>query len=177
MLLFSHPADFTPVCSTELAAFARRQEEFSKRGVQLIGLSVDGVPSHIAWIRSVESLLDVKIKFPVLADLDTRVSQAYGMIHPNASATATVRAVFFIDPSQTIRAIVYYPLTTGRNIDELLRVVDALQLHTEKGVATPANWKPGDKVVVPAPATAELAEKRASEGYETKDWYLSFKSP
>jgi len=177
VLLFSHPADFTPVCSTEFAAFARRQEEFNKRGVQLIGLSVDGVPSHIAWIRSVESLLDVKIKFPVIADLDTKVSQAYGMIHPGASATATVRAVFFIDPNQTIRAIVYYPLTTGRNIDELLRVVDALQLNTEKNLATPANWKPGDKVVVPAPATAELAEKRASEGYETKDWYLSFKNP
>jgi peroxiredoxin (alkyl hydroperoxide reductase subunit C) len=177
VLLFSHPADFTPVCSTEFAAFARRHEEFSKRGVQLIGLSVDGVPSHIAWIRSVESLLDVKIKFPVIADLDTKVSQAYGMIHPGASATATVRAVFFIDPNQTIRAIVYYPLTTGRNIDELLRVVDALQLNTEKSLATPANWRPGDKVVVPAPATAELAEKRASEGHETLDWYLSFKNP
>lgn len=177
VLLFSHPADFTPVCSTEFAALARRQDEFARRGVQLIGLSVDGVPSHIAWLRSVESLLDVKIKFPVIADLDTKVSQAYGMIHPGASATATVRAVFFIDPNQTIRAIVYYPLTTGRNIDELLRVVDALQLNTEKSVATPANWQPGDKVVVPAPATADLAAKRAGEGYETLDWYLSFKNP
>jgi peroxiredoxin (alkyl hydroperoxide reductase subunit C) len=175
VLLFSHPADFTPVCSTEFAAFARKQEDFNKRGVQLIGLSVDGVPSHIAWTRSIEQLLDVKIRFPVIADLDTKVSQAYGMIHPGASATATVRAVFFIDPNQNIRAMIYYPLTTGRSIDEILRVIDALQLNTEKSLATPANWHPGDKVVVPAPATVDGAEKRASEGYETKDWYLSFK--
>jgi peroxiredoxin (alkyl hydroperoxide reductase subunit C) len=175
VVLFSHPADFTPVCSTEFAALAKRQDEFEKRNVQLIGLSIDSVYAHIAWTRSIERLLDVKIKFPVIADLDTKVAQLYGMIHPGASATATVRAVFFIDPNQIIRAIIYYPLTTGRNIDEILRVVDALQFNTEKNLATPANWRPGDPAIVPAPLTTTAAEKRATEGYETKDWYLSFK--
>ena len=175
VVLFSHPADFTPVCSTEFAEFARRQGEFDKRNVQLIGVSIDSVYSHIAWMRSIEQLLGVKVKFPVIADLDMKVAHAYGMVHPGASTTATVRCVFFIDPSQVLRAMVYYPLTTGRNIDEILRVIDALQLNAEKGVATPANWKPGDKVIVPAPVTAEAADKRGAEGFETKDWYLSFR--
>lgn len=175
VVLFSHPADFTPVCSTEFAAFAKRQEEFEKRNVQLVGVSIDSIYAHIAWTRSIESLLDVKIKFPVIADLDTKVAQLYGMIHPGASQTATVRAVFFIDPSQVVRALVYYPLTTGRNIDEILRVVDALQFNQEKSLATPANWRPGDPAIVPAPLTAAGAEKRPTEGFDTKDWYLSFK--
>lgn len=176
IVLFSHPADFTPVCSTEFAEFARRQPEFEKRNVQLIGNSVDSVYSHIAWIKSIEQLLNVQVKFPVIADLDMKVAQTFGMIHPGASATATVRCVYFIDPNQVLRAMIYYPLTTGRNIDEVLRVIDALQLNSEKGVATPANWKPGDKVIVPAPTTMADAEKRAKEGLETKDWYLSFKN-
>jgi peroxiredoxin (alkyl hydroperoxide reductase subunit C) len=177
VVLFSHPADFTPVCSTEFAAFATKKAEFDKRGVQLIGVSIDSVYAHLAWTRSIEQLLGAKIDFPVIADLDTKVAQLYGMIHPGASSTATVRCVFFIDPNQTLRAMVYYPLTTGRSIDEILRVVDALQLNTEKGVATPANWKPGDKVIVPAPLTAEGAEKRLKEqGIEVKDWYLAYKS-
>lgn len=175
VVLFSHPADFTPVCSTEFAAFARRQDEFDKRGVQLIGNSVDSIYSHIAWVRSIESLLDVKVKFPVIADLDTKVAQAYGMIHPGASQTATVRAVFVIDPNQVIKALIYYPLSLGRNIDEILRIVDALQFNAEKGLATPANWKPGDPAIVPAPLTVEAAEKRLSEGLDSKDWYLSHK--
>jgi peroxiredoxin (alkyl hydroperoxide reductase subunit C) len=178
VVLFSHPADFTPVCSTEFAAFADRQAEFDKRGVQLIGVSIDSVYSHHAWIRSVEDIFKKKIAFPVIADLDMKVAQAYGMVHPGASTTATVRCVFFIDPNQVVRAMVYYPLTTGRNIDEILRVIDALQLNTEKGVATPANWKPGEKVVVPAPLTSEAIEKRMKEeGLDRKDWYLSLKNP
>lgn len=175
VVLFSHPADFTPVCSTEFAGFARRQDEFEKRNVQLIGLSIDSVYSHIAWTRSIEQLLDVKVRFPVIADLDTKVAQLYGMIHPGASQTVTVRAVFVIDPGQLVKTVIYYPLTTGRNIDEILRVVDALQFNAEKALATPANWRPGDPAIVPAPLTTEGAARRAGEGYETKDWYLSFK--
>ena len=175
VVLFSHPADFTPVCSTEFAAFARRFADFEQRGVQLIGISIDSIYSHIAWVRSIESLLDVKVKFPVIADLDTKVAQAYGMIHPGASATATVRAVFVIDPNQLIRALIYYPLSLGRNIDEIVRVIDALQFNTEKGLATPANWRPGDPAIVPAPLTVDAAEKRLSEGLDSKDWYLSHK--
>lgn len=178
VVLFSHPADFTPVCSTEFAGFAAKQGEFDKRGVQLIGVSIDSVYSHLAWIQSVEKNFETKISFPVIADLDTKVAQAYGMIHPGASTTATVRAVFIIDPNQTLRAMIYYPLTTGRNIDEIIRVVDALQLNSEKGLATPANWKPGDKVIVPAPLTAEGIDKRLKEqGVEVKDWYLTYKQP
>ncbi len=177
VVLFSHPADFTPVCSTEFAGFAERQADFDKRGVQLIGVSIDSIYSHIAWLRSVEQIFGKKITFPLIADLDTKVAQAYGMIHPGASSTATVRAVFVIDPNQVTRAIIYYPLTTGRNIEEIIRLVDALQLNTEKGLATPANWKPGDKVVVPAPMTIENVDKRMKEGLDTKDWYLSLKQP
>lgn len=175
LVLFSHPADFTPVCSTEFAAFARMQAEFDQRNVQLIGVSVDSIYAHIAWVRSIEVLLDVKVGFPVIADLDMKVAHAYGMIHPGASTTATVRCVFVIDPNQNVRAMVYYPLTTGRNIDEILRVVDALQLNAEKGLATPANWKKGDKCIVPAPLTVQDADKRVREGLESKDWYLSYK--
>ena len=178
VVLFSHPADFTPVCSTEFAGFAAKQADFDKRGVQLIGVSIDSVYSHLAWIQSIEKNFDTKITFPVIADLDTKVAQAYGMIHPGASTTATVRAMFVIDPNQTLRAMIYYPLTTGRSIDEILRVVDALQLNAETGLATPANWKPGDKVIVPAPLTQEGIEKRLKEpGVEVKDWYLTYKMP
>jgi peroxiredoxin (alkyl hydroperoxide reductase subunit C) len=178
VVLFSHPADFTPVCTTELAGFAAKQAEFDKRGVQLIGVSIDSVYSHLAWTQSIEKHFNTKITFPVIADLDTRVAQLYGMIHPGASTTATVRAVFVIDPNQTLRAMIYYPLTTGRNIDEIIRLVDALQLNSEKGLATPANWQPGDKVIVPAPLTAEAVEKRLKEpGVEVKDWYLTYKQP
>lgn len=178
VVLFSHPADFTPVCTTELAGFAAKQSEFDKRGVQLIGVSIDSVYSHLAWTQSIEKNFNTKIAFPVIADLDTKVAQLYGMIHPGASTTATVRAVFVIDPNQTLRAMIYYPLTTGRNIDEIIRLVDALQLNSEKGLATPANWQPGDKVIVPAPLTAEGVEKRLKEpGVEVKDWYLTYKQP
>src|SRR5829696_1950250 len=128
VMLFSHPADFTPVCTTEFVEFARRSEEFKGRGAQLVGLSVDSVPAHIAWIRNIEGHFGVKIDFPVIADLDTKVAQTYGLIHPGASETATVRAVFIIDPQQKVRALIYYPMSLGRNIDEVLRARDAGQL-------------------------------------------------
>lgn len=176
VVLFSHPADFTPVCTTEFVEFAKRSEEFKKRNVQLIGLSVDSVPAHIAWIRNIEQHFDVKVDFPVVADLDTKVAQKYGLIHPSASETATVRAVFVIDDQSKIRAIIYYPMTCGRNIDEILRAVDALQTADANACATPANWQPGDKVVVPPPQTAEDAEKRMQSDYEVTDWYFSKRS-
>jgi len=175
VVLFSHPADFTPVCSTEFAAFSSRQDDFDKRGVHLVGVSIDSVYAHIAWTRSIEQIFGVKIKFPVIADLDMKVASAYGMIHPGASTTATVRCVFVIDPNQVIRAMIYYPLTVGRSIDEIVRLIDALQLNTEKGLATPANWKPGEKCIVPAPTTVNDVDKRLKEGLDTKDWYFSMK--
>jgi peroxiredoxin (alkyl hydroperoxide reductase subunit C) len=177
VLLFSHPADFTPVCSTELVDLARRSPEFEALNVQLIGVSVDSVYSHIAWARSLAEKFGQEIPYPIIADLDTKVAQAYGMIHPGASLTATVRAVFVIDPKQVVRALVYYPMQAGRNIDELVRLVSALQTVDANGVSTPANWRPGDAVVVPAPATSQAAKVRSSgsEGYDVVDWYYSTK--
>jgi peroxiredoxin (alkyl hydroperoxide reductase subunit C) len=140
VVLFSHPADFTPVCTTEFVEFAKRYDEFEKRNVQLIGLSIDSIYAHIAWIRNIEQNFDVQIKFPLIADLDTKVAQIYGMIHPGAASTATVRCVFIIDDKGVVRAMIYYPLTNGRNIDEIVRLVDALQTHEQHKVATPANW-------------------------------------
>jgi len=172
LILFSHPADFTPVCTTEFIAFAEIYPELQKRGVELLGLSVDSVSSHIAWVRNIEEKTGTKIPFPVIADLSKEVSMAYGMVHPGQSKTETVRCVFIIDDKQIIRTILYYPLTTGRNMDEILRIVDALQTTDKNGVATPANWRPGDMVVVPPPKTQEGAEERLKEGYECKDWYL-----
>jgi peroxiredoxin (alkyl hydroperoxide reductase subunit C) len=173
VVLFSHPADFTPVCTTEFVEFARRSEEFRQRNTQLVGLSVDSVPAHIAWIRNIEQHFGVRIDFPVIADLDTKVSQKYGLIHPAASETATVRAVFIIDPNQKVRALIYYPMTCGRNIDEVLRALEAMQTADENACATPANWRKGDKVVVPPPQTTADAEQRMNSDYEVTDWYFS----
>lgn len=173
VVLFSHPADFTPVCSTEFVEFAKRADEFKKRGVQLVGLSVDSVPAHIAWIRDLEKHFGVKIEFPVIADLDTKVAQKFGLIHPSASETATVRAVFIIDDKSVIRALIYYPMSLGRNIDEILRAIDGLQTADTNACATPANWQPGDKVIVPPPQTVADAEKRLQSDYEVTDWYFS----
>lgn len=177
VLLFSHPADFTPVCTTEFVEFARHAPEFEKRNVQLIGNSIDSVYSHIAWVRSIEQLHNVKITFPVIADLDQKVAKSFGMVHEAVSDTAAVRAVFFIDPKGIIRALLYYPLSLGRNIDELLRAIDALQTADANACATPANWRPGEPVIVPAPATQADAEKRAAgaPGLEVADWYLTRK--
>jgi peroxiredoxin (alkyl hydroperoxide reductase subunit C) len=176
LVLFSHPADFTPVCTTEFMAFAEIYPELQKRGAELLGLSVDSVSSHIAWVRNIEEKTGVKIPFPIIADLNKEVSNAYGMLHPGQSKTETVRCVFIIDPNQIVRTILYYPLTTGRNMDEILRIIDALKTTDENKVATPANWRPGDKVVVPPPSTQDMAEERLGEGYECVDWYLCRKS-
>ncbi len=172
LIIFSHPADFTPVCTTEFMAFAQLYPELKKRGVELMGLSVDSVTSHIAWVRNIEEKTGVKIPFPVIADLNKDVSMKFGMVHPGQSKTETVRCVFVIDPNQVIRLILYYPLTTGRNMDEILRVVDALQTTDANKVATPANWRPGDMVIVPPPSTQEMAEERLNQGYECVDWYF-----
>ncbi|MEJ7708944.1 MAG: peroxiredoxin [Pyrinomonadaceae bacterium] len=176
VVLFSHPADFTSVCTTEFVEFAKRAGEFETRNTQLIGLSVDSVPAHIAWVRSIEQNFDVKINFPVVADLDTRVAQKYGLIHPAASETSTVRAVFVIDDKSVIRALIYYPMTLGRNIDEIIRVVEALQTADGNACATPANWQPGDKVIVPSPQTVADAETRLKSDYGVTDWYFAKKS-
>lgn len=178
VMLFSHPADFTPVCSTEFLAFARRNEEFQKRNVQLVGLSIDSLYSHIAWARDIEQRTGVQITFPVIADLDQRVARLYGMVHEAVSDTATIRAVFAIDPRRKIRAILYYPMQLGRNVDELLRIFDALQTADKSSVSTPADWRPGDPVIVPAPATLEAARQRAGgeEGLDVEAWYLSKKT-
>jgi peroxiredoxin (alkyl hydroperoxide reductase subunit C) len=175
LILFSHPADFTPVCTTEFVAFAEIAPELKKRNVQLCGLSIDSNYSHIAWIRNIEQNFGVKIPFPVIADLNKEVASLYGMIMPGESKTETSRCVFIIDPNGIVRAMIYYPLTTGRNMQEILRVIDALQTTDKFGVATPANWTPGEKVIVPPPATAEAAEERMKAGFETKDWYFSKK--
>jgi len=176
VILFSHPADFTPVCTTEFVCFAKMHPELEKRGVKLIGLSVDSVHSHIAWVRNIEEKMGVKIPFPVIEDLSMNVGTLYGMIHPGQSATAAVRCVFVIDPNQILRAMIYYPLSTGRNMDEILRLVDALQAADKYGIATPADWRPGDQAIVPPPATTDEAEKRLTEGYDCKDWYFCKKT-
>jgi len=172
LILFSHPADFTPVCTTEFVGFAKIFPELQKRNVNLIGLSVDSIYAHIGWVRNIEEKLGVKIPFPVIADLNKEVASAYGMVMSGASTTEAVRCVFLIDPEGVLRLMLYYPLTTGRNMQEILRVVDALQTSDEHGVATPANWVPGDDVIVPPPKTQDDAEYRMSEGYDCVDWYL-----
>ncbi|MCY0870218.1 MAG: peroxiredoxin [Firmicutes bacterium] len=178
VVLFSHPADFTPVCSTEFGSFARHAVEFEKRQVQLVGLSVDGVQAHLAWIRDIEEVFGITVTFPVIADLDMKVSTLYGMIHPGASTTSAVRAVFVIDDKGILRAMIYYPMSVGRSIPEILRVVDALQTGDEHGVSTPADWVPGEPVVVPPPATQEAQESKdeaSQRGYDYKRWYLRLK--
>ncbi len=173
LILFSHPADFTPVCTTEFMGFGQIQPELRKLNVELMGLSIDSVYSHIAWVRNIEEKLGQKINFPVIADLNKEVATLYGMIMPGESKTETSRAVFVIDDKQIVRAIIYYPLSTGRNMDEILRLVQALQTADKHGVATPANWRPGDKVIMPPPRTQEAAEQRMGEKLtECKDWYF-----
>jgi len=172
IVLFSHPADFTPVCSTELTEFGRRIEEFRARRTKLIGLSIDSVHSHLAWTQNLAKILGVRIPYPLIADLSTAVAQKYGMIHPGASTTVTVRTLFIIDPKRVVRAIIYYPLNVGRNVDEVVRLIDALQTADAKGVACPVNWKPGEKVIVPPPKTEDEAEERLKGNYERLDFYL-----
>ncbi|MFD1427002.1 peroxiredoxin (alkyl hydroperoxide reductase subunit C) [Kroppenstedtia sanguinis] len=175
VVLFSHPADFTPVCSTEFMAFARKNDHFEKRNAQLIGLSVDSLSSHLAWVTNIKEKMGVEIPFPVIADLNTAVSQKYGMIHPEADETATVRCVFVIDPKQVIRAMIYYPLNVGRSMDEILRLLDGLQTVDQHQVATPADWRPGEDVVEPAPTDVEGVHQRLGEDLSGTDWYLKKK--
>ena len=183
VLFFSHPSDFTPVCTTEFMTMASMKEEFSQMNVELLGLSVDSLYSHIAWIRKIEELewngmKNVKIDFPVIADLNTKVSTKYGMLQPNVSSTQAVRAVFIIDPQGIIRSIVYYPLTTGRNFAEIKRMIQALQKSDETHNSTPANWQPGDDLIISTPVTVSDAEAGMASTNENEyalDWFLRFR--
>ena len=175
LVLFSHPADFTPVCTTEFAAFAAIAPELRARGVELLGLSIDSVYSHLAWVRNIREKLDVEITFPIIADLDRAVATAYGMVMPGESATEASRCVFVIDPKGIVRAMIYYPLTTGRNMREIVRLIDALQTSDAERVSTPANWEPGQAVIVPPPKTVEDVARRIEAGYDCADWYLCYR--
>lgn len=183
VLFFSHPSDFTPVCTTEFMTLSSMKEEFQKMNVSLLGLSVDSLFSHIAWIRKIEELewkgmKNVKIDFPVIADLNTKVSTLYGMLQPNVSSTQAVRAVFIIDPEGIIRSIVYYPLTTGRNFQEIKRMIQALQKSDETHNSTPANWQPGDDLIVSTPITVAAAEAGVASNNADEyalDWFLRFR--
>lgn len=172
LILFSHPADFTPVCTTEFIAFAKAHDQFQALKCELLGLSIDSNYAHIAWIRNIKENFGVDIPFPIIEDLSMDVAHAYGMVQPGASDTSAVRATFFIDPEGVLRAMVYYPMSNGRSVDEFLRLLEGLQTSDAHGVATPENWQPGDKVIVPPPGTAEGAEARLKEGYECIDWYF-----
>lgn len=172
LILFSHPADFTPVCTTEFVAFAKAYKDFQAIGCDLLGLSIDSVYSHLAWTRNIKEKFGVEIPFPVIDDLSMSVAKAYGMIHPEAGDTSAVRATFVIDPEGVLRAMVYYPMTNGRSVAEFLRLVTALQTSDAKGVATPESWTPGDKVMVPPPRTAADAEVRVKKGYDYTEWYF-----
>ena len=181
VVLFSHPSDFTPVCTSEFVMFGALQREFDALNCRLLGLSVGTNASHIAWLRSIRDRIEFKghrnvsLRFPLIADMSMDVARKYGMIQPAASATAAVRAVFFIDPVATIRAVIYYPMQLGRNFDELKRVLVGLQTIDEHHVALPADWRPGDDIIVPAPATYDGTDKTA-EGMKCYDWYFCKKS-
>jgi alkyl hydroperoxide reductase subunit AhpC len=171
-ILFSHPADFTPVCTTELGEFARRKDDFTERDAKLIGVSVDSVDSHRGWSADIAETQGQGLNYPLVGDEDRRVANLYGMIHPNAIATATVRTVFVIGPDKTIELTLTYPAAIGRNVDEILRVLDALQLSREFGVSTPVNWNDGDDVII-SPAISDAdAEERFPRGFTTLKPYL-----
>ena len=176
-ILFSHPADFTPVCTSEFVAFQKRYETLQDLGCELIGLSIDQVFSHIKWVEWIKEKLDIEIKFPVIADDTGKVAGTLGIIHP-AKGTNTVRAIFIVDPESTIRAILYYPQELGRNMDEIVRMVQALQISYENGVVIPANWPNneliGDKVIIP-PAMSEEEAKKVVKEYECFDWWFCYK--
>lgn len=176
VVMFSHPADFTPVCTTEMSGFAQRKNEFTALNTELLGLSIDSIHAHLGWVNNVRENTGVYFDFPIIADLDMKVSKRYGMLQPNESETAAVRAVFFIDPAKKIRLIMYYPLNVGRNMDEILRSLEALQVSDEYKVAMPLNWKKGDKVIVPPPKTLdEMNDRLADTSLEKTDFYLAKK--
>ena len=176
LILFSHPADFTPVCTTEFIAFAKAAPKFAQMNCDLLGLSIDSLYSHLAWTLNIKEKFGVDIPFPIIDDIKMDVASAYGMVHPGAADTQAVRATFIIDPEGILRAMVYYPMSNGRSIDEFVRLLTALQTSDKHGVATPEAWVPGQDVIVPPPKTSADADKRASEGYNTVDWYYSTKS-
>ena len=184
VIFFSHPADFTPVCTTEFMAFASMADELQELNCELLGLSIDSTYSHIAWLRTIKEKItykgmkDVEVMFPVISDLTMEVSKAFGMLQPAASTTQAVRAVFIIDPSAVVRAILYYPLSNGRNMQEIKRLLIAMQHSDEHGIATPANWELGEDVIIPPPGSCGMAKERvdgAGEDYECLDWFLCLK--
>jgi peroxiredoxin (alkyl hydroperoxide reductase subunit C) len=173
LVLFSHPSDFTPVCTTEFIGFAGVAAELKAMNCELLGLSIDSIYSHIAWTRNIAEKFGVEIPFPIIEDLKMDVARAYGMIHEGASDTSAVRATFVIDPRGLLRAMLYYPMSNGRSIPEIVRLVTAMQASDANGVATPAGWQPGDDVIVSPPNTTAAAAARAGEGYKYTDWYFS----
>ncbi|NWG00821.1 MAG: peroxiredoxin [Thermoanaerobaculaceae bacterium] len=184
VILFSHPADFTPVCTSEFMTFATLEGKFAELNCKLVGLSVDGLYSHIAWLRTIKEKIaykgmkNVEVTFPLIEDITMEVARKYGMIQPGESTTKAVRAVFVIDPKGIIRAIIYYPLSLGRNFDELLRILVALQTADAFQVATPADWRPGDEVIVPPPGSCGVAKERVEgkqEGITCHDWFFCTK--
>ncbi|MDD4956837.1 MAG: peroxiredoxin [Candidatus Omnitrophica bacterium] len=185
VILFSHPADFTPVCTTEFMTFASMEKEFNALNCKLIGLSIDSIYSHIAWLRTIQDRIEYKgmknvaVMFPLIEDIKMNVAKKYGMVQPTASDTQAVRAVFFIDPDSKIRALLYYPLSNGRNFQEIKRLLIALQTTDEFKVATPADWTPGDDVIVPPPGSCGTAKDRVDnadkEGIKCLDWFMCFK--
>jgi peroxiredoxin (alkyl hydroperoxide reductase subunit C) len=173
-VFFSHPADFTPVCTTELGEFAKRSADFDRRHAKLIGLSVDPVDSHQRWSGDIKDVTGSAVNYPILADPDKKVAELYGMIHPKADAKVTVRTVFLIDPNKKIRLTLTYPPSAGRNVDEILRVLDSLQLTDEEKLTTPVDWKPGDRVIISPSMSDEEAKQRFPQGFETVKPYLRY---
>jgi peroxiredoxin (alkyl hydroperoxide reductase subunit C) len=176
VILFSHPADFTPVCTTEMSGFALEKDFFAANNTKLLGLSIDSIHAHIAWVNAVHEKTGVLFEFPIIADIDMSISKLYGMLQPGESETAAVRAVFIIDPEGKVRLIMYYPLNVGRNMAEIKRTLLALQTSDENKCAMPLNWQPGDKVIVPAPKTVDALIERKNSTLEMVDWYLAKRS-
>lgn len=184
VIFFSHPADFTPVCTSEFMTFAKMADEFASYNTDLVGLSVDGLYSHIAWLRTIKEkikfrgMADIEVKFPLIEDVSMKIAHQYGMIMPGEDSTKAVRAVFVIDPKGIVRTIIYYPLSLGRNFDELLRVIKGLQTADHFDVATPADWRPGDRVIVPPAGSCGTAKERMDSdvaGVECEDWFFCTK--
>lgn len=174
VLFFSHPADYTPVCTTEMGKTASLKSEFEKRNVKAIGLSTDGVEDHHGWIKDINETQNTDLTFPIIADTDHCVAKLFQMIHPGESATAAVRSVFIIDPNKRLRLTMTYPMNVGRNFDEIIRVIDALQTADTHGIATPANWKKGDKVIIPPSVTNEVAKEKFPQGFDEVRPYLRY---
>ncbi|MBN1389306.1 MAG: peroxiredoxin [Candidatus Thermoplasmatota archaeon] len=184
VILFSHPADFTPVCTTEFMTFASMHKDFQARNCELIGLSIDSIYAHIAWLRTIKEKIEfrgmknVEVMFPVIEDIKMDVAHKFGMLQPNASTTQAVRAVFIMDPEAKVRAILYYPLSNGRNMDEVMRLLMAMQKSDAEKIATPANWRPGDDVIIPPPGSCGMAKERVEKAEPNKyclDWFICFR--